>query len=302
MSISVVIPCYNQGRFLRDAIETVLRQSRPPEEVIVVDDGSTDETPRVCSEYGGALIYIRQANAGLSAARNTGIRAASSDYVQFLDADDLLRASALEESLATAARETTAAVVYGSWDEIDETGTLTAHVDATPLGDDAYHALFDPLAIGPPCRFMVRRDALIEVGLFDTGLRSCEDWDLWLRLAFSGCRFTSSPAAVAVYRRHEAAMSRNHERMWKSGSEVLRRARDRHDCAVCAVSFDVALGRWREYCYLSTLRADVRAAVHGRRLGRGLALSARAVAYDRGVVRLLAGSAVRNLRRARRVQ
>ena len=127
-SVSVVIPCYNQGHLLQEALESVLRQSRPPEEIIVVDDGSTDDTATVCQNYRREIVCLRQANSGLSAARNSGIRRASSDFIHFLDSDDLLRVTTIAELLGAASRHPEADVFRASWDEIDEDGTILAHV------------------------------------------------------------------------------------------------------------------------------------------------------------------------------
>src|ERR687898_3616338 len=98
--VSVVIPCYNQARFLGEAIESVLAQSYPHFEVIVVDDGSTDNTSEVAASYAGVR-YIRQENQGLAGARNAGIRRSRGSYLVFLDADDRLLADALEAGLAS---------------------------------------------------------------------------------------------------------------------------------------------------------------------------------------------------------
>jgi glycosyltransferase involved in cell wall biosynthesis len=295
MTVSVVIPCYNQGHLLSQAIESALHQSRPPDEVVVVDDGSTDMSAPVCRKYGARITYIHQENAGLSAARNTGIRSAASEYIQFLDADDMLRPTALEYLVESATNNPTAAVFRASWDEIDQHGSVTARVTGAELGPDPYHALFDPIAVGPPCRYMVRRSVLLDVGLFDAELQSCEDWDMWLRIALAGNQFVTSQNAVVVYRRHSESMSRNHKRMWRSGAKVLRRARTRHGCDVCTSAYWAGLASWREYCYLSILRADVRAAIRARRFGYGLVISARAIRYDPPVAKLLVSSALRNL-------
>ena len=87
-SVSVVIPTLNHGRYIRRAIDSVLAQTKAPDEVVVVDDGSTDDTEEVLASYGNAIQYVYQDNQGVSAARNTGIRLSTSNWVAFLDADD----------------------------------------------------------------------------------------------------------------------------------------------------------------------------------------------------------------------
>jgi glycosyltransferase involved in cell wall biosynthesis len=188
-SISVVIPTYNHARFLEQAIDSALGQTFEPHEVIVVDDGSTDGTAELCSRYGDAIAYRRQDNAGLSAARNAGIAYASGDFVHLLDADDVLTPAAFQ-LIAEAIGSSAGADVYrGSWGEIDAAGRSTVSVDARELGRDPFHELFDPLAVGPPCSYTVRRSALLEAGPFDVRLKSCEDWDMWLRIALVGGSF-----------------------------------------------------------------------------------------------------------------
>ena len=87
-SVSVIIPAHNASEYIGRAIESVLAQTRKPDEIIVVDDGSTDDTARIIADYGSKVIYIQQENAGPSVARNTGIEAATSEWIAFLDADD----------------------------------------------------------------------------------------------------------------------------------------------------------------------------------------------------------------------
>src|SRR5262245_58858321 len=96
MNISVIIPCYNGSSYIGSTLESALGQTRPPLEVIVIDDGSTDDSAAIAGSFGPCVRVIRQANQGESTARNVGIAQASGDYLVFLDADDLLDRSALE--------------------------------------------------------------------------------------------------------------------------------------------------------------------------------------------------------------
>lgn len=113
--VSIIIPCFNYSRFLPDAIDSALGQAGPnlPVEVLVVDDGSTDDTAAVAARYGDRIRYVHQANAGLSAARNTGMREASHDLVVFLDADDMLPRGSLATALAARERATPTPAVLG---------------------------------------------------------------------------------------------------------------------------------------------------------------------------------------------
>ena len=122
--MSVVIPCYNQAHFLSEAIESVLAQSYPHFEIVVVDDGSTDDTPKVAARYP-AVRCIRQDNRGLSAARNAGLGCSEGEYVVFLDADDRLLPEALEVGLECFDANPECAFVSGHYREIS--------VDGSPL-------------------------------------------------------------------------------------------------------------------------------------------------------------------------
>lgn len=298
-TVDVIVPCFNQGHFVGAAIESALHQTLKPQQIIVVDDGSTDDTRAVCSEYGSAVTYIHQENAGLSAARNTGITRSAAEFVQLLDADDLLQPDALADLTGKAAENSDCSAVRGGWDEIDASGSLVATVADTELGRDQFHALFEPLAVGPPCRYLIRRAAFADVGVFDTALRSCEDWDMWLRFALGGHRFASSDATTCVYRRHSGSMSRNHRRMWESGLDVLKRARSRHNCDTCVDAYRQGVESWRAYCYLSILRDDIRRDVASRRVANATLRVVDAVRRDPKVAWLIGTSVRRNLRSSR---
>src|SRR5215212_6403385 len=135
--VTVVIPCYNQAHFLGEAIESVLSQSYPHGELIVVDDGSTDETSEVASRYEGARL-IRQENRGLAGARNRGLGEAKGEYVVFLDADDRLLPGALEASLGCFEAHPECAFVSGTSRPIAEDGTLLSQTSDTAVEGDHY--------------------------------------------------------------------------------------------------------------------------------------------------------------------
>lgn len=232
-TVSVVIPCYNQGHLLGAAVQSVLAQTCQPVELIVVDDGSRDQTPEVAAAFGDRVRLIRQPNAGLAAARNAGLARAAGDLVNFLDADDALRPTMLERVLEAAARHPEAAVFYTAVERIDYHGSLLSEEPPRPLPADVFHELLkENLA---PCHsVVVRRTALLEAGGFDPQWRACEDWDLWLRLAARGHRFVPVPEARTVYRRYEGSMSRDPIRMGRAAGAVLARHAQRHGfCPKC---------------------------------------------------------------------
>ena len=138
--VSVVIPCYDQARYLPDAIESVLAQSYPHLELVVVDDGSPDNTAEVAARYPGVQV-VRQENAGLSGARNTGLRHTNGAYLIFLDADDRLLPKAVADGLAAFAAHPEAAFVAGRCRIIDTTGVAQLTQQPDPDRGDPYEAL-----------------------------------------------------------------------------------------------------------------------------------------------------------------
>jgi len=220
MVVSVIIPCYNQAHFLGDAIESVLAQSYPSFEIIVIDDGSPDNTAEVAARYPGVR-YVQQTNQGLSAARNTGIRESRGEYLVFLDADDRLLPHALRDGLACFHDHQEAAFVSGHHRYINRDGSLRNEYPPTPIDDHPYVALLKRNYIGMHATVMYTRMVFDEVGTFDTTLKSCEDYDLYLRIARRFAIY-HHPHLAAEYRWHSANMTNNSGRMLKSAMRVLR--------------------------------------------------------------------------------
>jgi glycosyltransferase involved in cell wall biosynthesis len=220
MRIAVIIPCYNQARFLADAIDSVLAQTYRRYEIIVVDDGSTDHTATVASAYP-QVTYLYQDNQGLSAARNTGWRACQSDGVVFLDADDRLLPTALEAGVRCLQDHPECAFVSGHFRYIQADGTFLHEYPQIYVERDHYQALLRGNYIGMHATVMYRRVALEWAGGFDTSLRACEDYDLYLRLARHYPVYCHR-AVVAEYRQHHANMSGDAVLMLRTAINVLR--------------------------------------------------------------------------------
>jgi len=218
--ISVIIPAYNQSRYLGEAIRSTLAQSFGDFEVVVVDDGSTDDTKAVALAFDDRrLRYVYQANRGLSAARNTGIRHARGAFLTFLDSDDLFMPDKLA-LLSSALRENPAlGLVAGQAVLIDHLGRFVGETfDKGPPSDGSELLLGNPLHVGS---VLLRREWQERVGLFDETLRSYEDWDLWLRLARSDCPMGWVPRPVSLYRFHGEQMTRIGEQMTTATFAVL---------------------------------------------------------------------------------
>ena len=205
--VSVVIPAFNQSRFLEEAVRSVFDQTLDDFEIIVVDDGSTDDTAqRAAAIRDPRFRYVYQENQGLSAARNTGIRASQSRYLSFLDSDDLFEPNKLELLVGALEDQPAAGLAAGQAVPIDSSGNPVGRMFDTPPSDDPAELLLgNPLHVGS---VLLRKEWQERVGFFDETLRSYEDWDMWLRLACAGCRFVWIPEPVSRYRFHREQMTR----------------------------------------------------------------------------------------------
>jgi glycosyltransferase involved in cell wall biosynthesis len=219
-SVGVVIPCYGQEHYLGEAIESVLAQTRPADEILVVDDGSPGDAAAVVGRYPGVRL-VRQANAGIAEARNTGLRESRSRYLIFLDADDRLLPNAIAAALAGFADHPDAALVAGICRRIDEAGApWGAEVQFQCPGGDHYDALLRYNHIWPPAVGMYRRECLEAVSGW-VWKRHVQDLELYLRLSRT-YPIVCHPEVVAEYRIQKRGRSRNRGAMLAGMVDVLR--------------------------------------------------------------------------------
>ncbi|HJQ71515.1 MAG TPA: glycosyltransferase [Blastocatellia bacterium] len=245
--VSVIIPCYNQGRYLGEAITSALGQGYDDLEVIVVDDGSTDHTAEVAGRYA-RVSCVRQSNRGLAAARNRGLEASRGEYAVFLDADDRLAEGAIEAGAASLDSHPDCAFVSGHYRLIDAEGRAMPHSATSCAESDYYDAMLRRNYIGMHATVMYRRSVLEIVKGFDTSRRACEDYDLYLRIARSfpvHCHHR----VVAEYRQHGGNMSRDYALMMRSSLSVLRSQRQfvRGDEKL-ERAYREGIKFWRDYC------------------------------------------------------
>ena len=217
--ITAIIPAYNAASLLPDCLESILSQRHPVQDIIVVDDGSSDNTAEVASRY--PVRCIRQQNKGLSGARNTGILAASTEWVAFLDADDRWFPHKIECQLAAAEEHPEAAILYSDASVFDSSGSCLGLFlsDKGPVSGWIFDRLLDSMFV-LPSTVLARRDALITVGMFSERLRRVEDYDLWLRMA-PEYQFHLVPDALISYNRQESSLSKNVEGMSRAEISVL---------------------------------------------------------------------------------
>jgi glycosyltransferase involved in cell wall biosynthesis len=225
--VTVTISAYNYAKVLPFAIESVLAQDYPEFEIVVVDDGSKDNTAEVAASFGDKIRYIRQTNAGLSAARNTGIKAAKYDFVAFLDADGCFKPTMLRKIMeAFATLPPDYAVVACRTCYMDYEGRdlrtkmlLRSEPETFTARDFILKNRCSADAV------IVRKSVFAEVGDFDTSLKSSEDRDMWIRI---GARYKIFllPDELLKVRRHPNSMSKHAERMKTNCQRVLKKAYD----------------------------------------------------------------------------
>lgn len=225
-SVSVVIPTYNYGRFIAEAIKSALDQTLKPIEVIVVDDGSTDDTAEIVRGFGEAVRYIRQENAGVCAARNRGVAESSGELIAFFDADDTWEPTKIEKQTALFSSDPQIGLVHCGMREFDsETGvTLDFLLDGLD-GWVADELLLweEPVITGPGGAIMVPRKVFDEVGGFDTRLKVGEDCDFCYRVARRyKVGFVREP--LVNYRSHPAAAHHDVRAMEHGASVFYQKA------------------------------------------------------------------------------
>ena len=223
--VSVIIPCYNAARFVREAVASVLSQTYRPLEIIVINDGSTDDTEAVLQPYFGQIRYYSQPNHGLSATRNRAISLARGELIAFLDADDVWLPEKLARQVQCLMQNPEIGLVHTNYMKLyDDTGERVARQSQDLPNGNCYARL----ALGNVVQVssvVLRRECLEKVGTFDDKIprRTCEDYDLWLRMA-RHFDFAYIPEPLMLYRRHAANMSNNTQAITQDEAYVLQKA------------------------------------------------------------------------------
>lgn len=220
--VSVIVPCFRQARFLPQALDSLLAQTYPSIEIIVVNDGSDDGIEDAISKYRNRMVYLSQRNQGLSAARNMGLRSATGRWVLFLDADDMLVPTAIHHLVRVLKEEENSIAVMG-YREFEE--DPTRGIENFPPAAQFFPFLIDH-CFGPPHCILSPRNLVMNAGAFDVSLNSCEDWDLWIRLGAGGARVIQVPVIGALYRQHATSMSKHFLRMLEARTRVLIKLHD----------------------------------------------------------------------------
>jgi len=245
--VSVIIPAFNCASFIRDALRSVSEQSYPSVELLVIDDGSTDETPYIVQSQPGVR-YLRQDNRGPSAARNAGIAAARGDYIAFLDADDLWMPDKLARQVSLLQQYPDAAFAFADMRLVSQQN----HTESSMFEKYFLNEKF----FGHPCRVidaavklvwsnfiptstvLTRKHPVEEAGGFDEAFRKCEDWDLWLRLALRA-PIVYSPELLMLKRVHDVNASRDATGMNVAAMQVLEKLDRYHHTILLQLGVDI---------------------------------------------------------------
>lgn len=208
--VSVIIPTYNSVRFVTEAIDSVLNQTFKDFEILVVDDGSKDETKEVLAEkYGDSIRYLNKENGGVSSARNYGIEKAIGKYVAFLDADDVWMPKKLEKQVELLETNPEIGLCYVSTQRVDEDLNFLNTIEARVFDDYCETLLLNLNIVSGSCSSaIVRRDIISQTDGFDSKFSTYADWEMWLRLSLL-TKFAPVTEELVKYRMVKGSMSTN---------------------------------------------------------------------------------------------
>jgi GT2 family glycosyltransferase len=223
MSISVVIPAFNASRLLPATLESVLNQTLSAAEILVIDDGSTDNTAEVAEAFGSPVRVIRRPNSRQAASRNLGAAEATSEWIAFIDADDLWEKDKLEKQMTALEARPEASLCYTARQCFEQDGEelrKTILIPVPPV-ERVREALYRNTTF-LPSSVVIRRSTFLSSGGFDTRYTIVEDWDLWLRLLHSGIAFASCQEPLLLYRMHAGGVSRRADVALRESLEIYR--------------------------------------------------------------------------------
>lgn len=212
--VSVIIPTYNNGQFIKEAIDSVLNQTYSEIEIIVVDDGSTDNTRKIVEKYKNRVKYLYKENSGSASARNMGIRESSGELIAFLDSDDVWEDKKLEEQVRSLQNNQEAALIYCGKLWVDEEGKPIKHEFTQHEFPEGwiFEKLFEANYISSASCVVARKEAILQVGGFNESpvFRNAQDYELWLKIV-ARYRCLSIPKSLVRYRRHDGNVTKNTE-------------------------------------------------------------------------------------------
>ncbi|NOQ32202.1 MAG: glycosyltransferase [Helicobacteraceae bacterium] len=219
--VSVVIPTYNRASFLQRAIKSVLKQSKTVNEIIIIDDGSTDNTKELLSKFP-QVKYIYQKNSGVSSSRNRGIKEASSEWIAFLDSDDEWHKNKIEKQLEYHSQNSELFISYTDEKWIKDNKHINIPKKFKKIGGSIFNEIL-PFCNIAPSSVIVKKELFESVGYFDEELEVCEDYDLWLRIARSYEFGLVNEPLITKYAGHDDQLSFKHWGMDRFRIEALKK-------------------------------------------------------------------------------
>lgn len=209
MKISVIIPTYNRANHLQQALHSVIRQTAQPDEIIIVDDGSNDNTKTIVNDFPSNVKYLYQNNNGVSSARNSGIKQATGDFIAFLDSDDQWLPEKLEKQIAALHKNPDIYICHTEEIWIRNGIRVNQMKKHAKKGGWIFdHCL--PLCVISPSSVIINRSVFEQVGLFDETLPACEDYDLWLRICANHQVLFLNEPLIMKFGGHEDQLSQKY--------------------------------------------------------------------------------------------
>jgi len=231
--VSVIIPTYNRSRLVCEAIDSVLIQTYKNIEIIVVDDGSADNTKLELKKYRNKIKYIYQPNKGLPSARNTGIRASKGTIIAFLDSDDVWLTDKISLQVPKLL-ESDSIGITTCWSFRKNSKNMEKRSSYSLLNQSWKNQLFEKNILGEyggPSGVIIKKEVLLKTGLFDEQMLCCEDWDLWMRMS-KICEFNSVNECLVVIRVHDSNLSGNFSLMESSCEKVYLKHEEYRNAAL----------------------------------------------------------------------
>jgi glycosyltransferase involved in cell wall biosynthesis len=244
--VSVIIPLYNGEKYINQAIESVLEQTYTNYEIIVVDDGSTDNSKQILSPYFDKIKYIYQKNQGVAAARNKGLEIATGDYIAFLDQDDYWLENKLERQINCFQSLPQISIIHSGWYRVNENNQIKGKIEPwnqVPLLDLKNWLWWKPVLLGA---MMFRRRDILQVGGLDTNFKQVCDLELVLNLTLAGYKTTWLKEITLFYREHDRNDSLNTRVQAEESIQVL-------DKFFSAPNLSIQIKQWEKECRYYTL-------------------------------------------------
>jgi len=220
---SIIIPTFNHGGFIERSISCALSQTYALKEVIVVDDGSTDDTEDRVKQFGDQIIYYKRINGGLGAARNTGLQLSKGEYIQFLDADDFISPDKIEKQVDAFLNDEKVSLVYSDCTIIGRDGTPIEYSVYKLTEDEKLLDVIIRMNLFPVHSPLVKRKAIDDAGLFDESRYALEDWDLWIRIVLKDHQFKYVPGKWVHYDHQGSRMTADNTFMFKGHRHFLNK-------------------------------------------------------------------------------